>query len=492
MIRALGFMTVLAVAVLALTAPALAQDAEHPSVAIVLRPAAEPIPALKYRLLPERSTLVPGNAAIFYHRAILKLEETWQSTRRAKEQGKSLIDDENALVDWITGPLKAIPHDRARHWLEKYSSTLHETELGARRLTCNWEFDSRLEGIELMLPEIQDVRGLGRLVALRARMAVLDGKIDEAVYWIQTGYAMARHVSEGPLLIQALVGVSLSGVMAKPLEDLIQAPGTPSLYWALATRPRPFIDMTAAYEGERFDLEREVPQLRELGTVPWSLEKARIFTQELQYKLFRIAGVTATSPSAAGSGAVRDWSYNLGLAALVAQAYPEAKRALIAQGLSASRVEAMPAVQVTALRTMQAYGQVRDDIFKWVNLPYYQSYKGLASINRELSSEKNLLLKLFSLLLPGVGSVPAAQMRGERPLDAIQCIEAIRIYAAAHGRLPGKLEDISEAPTPIDPATGRPFDYQVDGDRATLSGPFPPGGPENPQYAIKYELKWTR
>jgi len=491
MIRAPGLMTGLVVAVLASTAPARAQDAEHPSVAMVLRPAAEPVPALKYRLLPERSTQIPGNAAIFYHRAILMLRDTRQGTRPAKEQGKSPTTDEQATLGWIIGPLSAIPHDQARQWLETCRRSLHETELGARRRTCVWELESRSEGIELLLPEIQEMRSLGRLVALQARMAVLDGKIDEAVYWIQTGFAMARHVSEGPSLIQALVGISQSGLMAKALEDLIQAPGTPSLYWALANRPRPIIDMTAAYEGERFMLEREIPQLRELDTVPWSLEKARIFTQELQSKLFTIAGVAAGPPSASGSGGMRDWSYNLGLAALVAQAYPDAKRALIAQGRPAAQVEAMPAVQVAALHTMQSYAQVRDDLFKWVNLPHYQSYKGLASIDRKLS-ERNLLLKLFSLLLPAIRSVPVAQVRCDRQLDAIQCIEAIRLYAAAHGRLPGKLDEIAEAPAPNDPATGRPFDYQVERDRATLSAPYAPGGPEIPQYTIRYELKWTR
>ena len=471
----------------------------------MLRPAAEPVPALKYRLLPERNTQIPGNAAIFYHRAVLKLEDTWRSQRRAKEQGKSVIDGDKATSDWITGPLSAIPRDQARRWLEDYRSTLHETELGAHRLTCNWEFDSRSDGIELSLPEIQGMRGLARVVALRARVAVLDGKIDEAIYWIQTGFAMARHVSEGRLLIQSLVGGGLSGLMAQTLEDVIQAPGTPSLYWALANRPRPFIDMAAAYEGERFELEREIPQLRELDTVPWSLAKARLFGHELQSKLFKIAelelipgylhaqGPAAGSPSASATDRMRDWTYKVGLAALVAQAYPEARRALISQGCSAAQVEAMPAVQVASLHSMQSYAQVRDDLFKWVGLPYYQSYKGLASFNRKLSSERNLLVKLFSLLLPEIGSVPVMHVRADRHLDAIQCIEAIRLYTAAHGRLPAKLEDISEAPTPIDPATGRAFDYHAEGDRATLSAPYPPGSPEYPtRHRIKYDLKWTR
>ena len=51
----------------------------QPSIPIMLRPAAEPIPALKYRLLPERGALVPGNAAVFYHRAIEMLDQARQT-----------------------------------------------------------------------------------------------------------------------------------------------------------------------------------------------------------------------------------------------------------------------------------------------------------------------------------------------------------------------------------------------------------------------------
>ena len=37
--------------------------------------------------------------------------------------------------------------------------------------------------------------------------------------------------------------------MAVPLEDLIQAPGAPNLYWALANLPRPFLDLSDAPGG---------------------------------------------------------------------------------------------------------------------------------------------------------------------------------------------------------------------------------------------------
>ena len=59
---------------------------------------------------------------------------------------------------------------------------------------------------------------------------------------------------------------------------------------------------------------------------------------------------------------------------MVAKIYPEARRALIAQGRPEAQVEAMPVVQVAALYTIQEYQRMRDDSYKWMNVPYWQSY----------------------------------------------------------------------------------------------------------------------
>jgi hypothetical protein len=342
----------------------------------------------------------------------------------------------------------------------------------------------------LLLEEIQQMRTLARLVALRARVAMLEGRFDDAFHWIQTGFAMARHASEGPLLIQSLVGAHITRLISRPLEDLIQAPGAPSLYWAMSRRPHPLTDFSAGYEGERFLLEREIPSLRELNGPAWSVERGRAFSAELQEKLFKLAELADGS----GISELQGWTRRLGMAALVLQVYPEAKRALIAQGRPVERVDAMPAVQVTALHTFQEYEKFRDDVFKWTSLPYYQGYKGIddAMADTRLRTTKNMLFKLFTLLIPAVRSSGLALALSERRLDAIQCIEAIRLHAAIHGKLPSRLEEITELPVPIDSATGKPFEYRAEGDRATLSAPFPPGGIDTPQHKINYELILTR
>ena len=494
MIRAPSSIAALGLIVLTIAGAARAQDEPATVVPIVVRPAAAPVPALKYRILPECSTLVPGNAAIFYHRAIEMILELRRLTPSVKRNNPADVADDQLVTEWISGPLRAIPLDRARPWLDRNRRALHEAELGARRQSCDWEFDSRGEGFELMINEIQQMRPLARLVALRVRVAILENKLDDAVHWLQTGFAMGRHVSQGPILVQSLVGVAFSAILAKPMEDLIQAPGMPSLYWALANRPRPFIDLSPALEGERFLLEREFPQLRELDGVPWSVEKARRFADELQTKMLRFAGMGPSDPSGSGSPGLKDWSLKLGVAALVAQAYPEAKRALIAQGRSPSQVEAMPTLQVAALYTYQSYDQYRDDVFKWAGLPYYQAYKGMqeAWMGHRLEIQRRPLLKLFTILLGSIQGASLAAARADRQLDAIQCIEAIRIYTAAHQRFPARLEEIAEAPVPMDPLTGRPFEYRVDGETATLSAPYPPGAPAVPLYRIHYELKLAR
>ena len=231
--------------------------------------------------------------------------------------------------------------------------------------------------------------------------------------------------------------------MCRPLEDLIQAPGVPSLYWALSHRPRPLTDFSAGFESERFLLEREIPSLRELDGPAWSVERGRAFSAELQEKLFKLAEIADGS----GTSDLRGWTQRLGMAALVVQVYPEAKRALIAQGRPAEQVEAMPAVQVAALHTFQQYEQFRDDFFKWTSLPYYQGYKGMddAHGRQSLRTQREHALQALHDVdsRRAVGGLALAL--SERRLDAIQCIEAIRLHAALHGKLPSRLEDITEA-----------------------------------------------
>ncbi len=468
-----------------------------PPTVIVIRPAASPVPALKYSLLPDRRELIPGNAAIFYHRAIESLIWAQGSQRleaaRAKTSPKQLAAEGETVQGWLSQPLATLPREAVRKHLERFRNSLREVELGARREFCDWEFKRRDEGFNLLLMDMQETRSLGRLLVLKTRLEIAEGRVDSAIHWLQTGLALSRHVGErSSTLIQSLISAALTMQMAVPLEDMIQAPGAPNLYWALANLPRPYLDITTALDGEQSLLEKEFPQLKTLDSAPWSIEQARAFADDFHRKMAMLTGSWARASSPSSQPEMKDLGEHLMFTAIVARAYPEAKRQLIAQGRPAAQVEAMPSIQVVTLHSYRLYEQARDDIFKWAGLPYWQGSKGMSESawHPGIGWDKLRGGIPFSTVLPAIESGFMVPARVERRLDVVQYIEAIRLYAANHnGTLPPNLEAITEAPVPIDPATGRFFDYKVDGSTATLSAPAPPPYGMVPQYMIRYELK---
>lgn len=78
--------------------------------------------------------------------------------------------------------------------------------------------------------------------------------------------------------------------------------------------------------------------------------------------------------------------------------------------------------------------------------------------------------------------------RLDRHVAVLQCIEAIRHFAATHdSKLPENLAAITGMALPEDPVTGKPFIYKLSDAVATLEGPMAKGGTEKDM--VRYELK---
>jgi len=75
----------------------------------------------------------------------------------------------------------------------------------------------------------------------------------------------------------------------------------------------------------------------------------------------------------------------------------------------------------------------------------------------------------------------------EVDLAALQCVEAIRSYAASHGgQLPQTLAEITEVSVPKDPMSGAAFRYTRTGAGAMLESAAPAGG--DAKDAVRYEI----
>jgi hypothetical protein len=455
----------------ALLAPPLRAEDMKP-VPLTLRPAPAPTPSLKYKLLPELEDQSPGNAALLYYRAY---SPEWQSYRR----DPAFYDK---LDKWLTTPVKELPRQEVNWTL--YSPLLKEVDLAARREFCSWELASRVrkESFRLLLPDIQGFRDFAKLLALRARLEMAEGNNDNAVYTLQTGYSLGRHLGEGPSLIIGLVGLAIGSLITEQVETFIQQPDAPNLYWALTALPRPLVDMRKPFEGEKLNLDSIVPDRKELETVVMSREQMQAKIDKL-IEAFHGDGSQLQGPPAEAK---------IYLTALVLKNYSHAKRYLIDQGRKRELIEAMPAPQVVLIYSLIQFDRLRDGLFKWYHVPYWEVQQGLRQAEEDIRNARETMeegIPLASTFLPAVQKVYFAQARLERRIAALRCVEAIRLHAAAHdGQMPFALKEITEVPIPIDPVTGREFDYRREGTKAFLSAAPPPGEAPASHYSLRYEI----
>jgi hypothetical protein len=455
-----------------LAAPALAQE-PPPPISLTLSPKAAPVPALKYRLLPELRDLKSGNAVFLYYRAF---SPEWQTYRSDSKQRIKLSE----TADKPLRELKRADFDEFG-WILN-SRMLQEVDRGARRSYCDWELTERAreEGIGLLLPDLQTMRDFGNFLRLRAKQELFEGHYDKAARTLQTGLTLGRHTAEGPTLIHGLVGVAICDLMLKVVEDWINQPGSPNLYWALSNLPHPLIDLRNGFQAERLFLDSLFPGYREMLADPNAPpSSARVQTTLQQY-----AGMLSLDDSR------REPSQLMPLLSAL-RAYPEAKRFLREQGRTPEQIEAMPALQAVFLYEVHHYDVIYDDLLKWTGLPYYQAVPHVHRVMERMKAERAATggMTLASLLMPALEKVMAAPVRLERKVAALRTIEALRLYAAAHGgKLPARLEDVTEVPLPLDPWTGKAFRYRLEDGKATLSGEPLGGEAPGQSNTIRYEL----
>ncbi len=473
--------TVACLAVLLAALPAAAQTSNGEPLRFTLHPAALPKPSLKYRLLPGRDEEEPGNAATLYYR----------SEAMYVENKPLLLDVQGgAWSTWAEMPLKDLPLNDIRAHLGSAEPLLREVDRGATLRDGDWQLDRRPEGIGLLLPELQGFRGVGVVLAVRARYEIARGHYAEAVAALRSGYAMARRIARGPTLIHDLVGLAIANILDKQLETLVQQPGSPNLYWSLTVLPRPFADLGPAVQNETEWLEVMWPALKRLEAGPMTTEQLQALRRDVNKTLGQFNIIRA--PASEG---LTQWWADM-------RAYPEAWRGLREDGYTTEQLEAMPAFQVIAAWAYRDYRHAYQEYVKWLVVPEFGREKGYREAGEHLrrASERLDQAVLSGGVLTKLGFGPSpfekvfeAAHRTDRRFAFLRGIEAIRLYAVEHdGKLPPSLDVITQVPVPADPITGRPFDYEVKGDTAKLKLPLRGGEKALPGQTTVYELTMQR
>ena len=449
-----------ALAVFAL--PCRAQQASSTSETLIrlsVSAAAAPKPALKYRLLPELNEMSPGNPIQSYLKCSLE-QYRFFFDKEAIERREKLL---------------AVPlSELAGQDLQDYGrSALAQADRAARLDNPDWQILLRLkaDGVATLLPDVQQMRGIARALQVRFRAEVALCRFDDAIRTATTMFAMSRHMGEHPTLIGDLVGMAIANLAIEPLEEMLQQPGCPNLYWALATLPNPFVSLEKGTDGERVVIWTIFRDLD--SSAPMSAVALKKYITPLD--MLFVDG-QAIKP---GEG-VRAY--------LDARTKDEgklsaARRRLIESGLPEESVRRFPADQVILLDEKRECEVRFDDAMKIMSFPAWQ-FESLAAQTKP-AKEKALFA---DVVLPAPFTVRRAQARLDQRIALLRHVEALRLYAAEHkGTLPAKLAEVS-VPLPDDPFTGKPFCYELSGGTAHLRGSPPKAEEKNPAYRLHYEL----
>ncbi len=449
---------------------------------MTVTPAAEPVPALRYRLVARDIDLKPGNAAPFYYRALLESTHVMKSIQEK-------FDEEKELSNWYTPDggmaIADLPLDKVRAANDMFNSvvTNHLVEATSRR-DCDWQLNiEEVTGVKIisfLLPEFQGSREFSRMLALRTRLAIAEHRYDDAVDVLRQNYRIGHDVATVPLLVCGLIGLAIDGITNGTVAEFVSSPNAPNLYWALTELPQPHIELRPA---ARFELDlgpRMFPFINHAEAAEHAPQEwNRLYTQAIR----ELGAINGNWPAGGSHTEANDplAEARIGIMAtgLALNGYSHAKQWLVSHGMERGRVEKMAVGQVIAIYSERVYRQFADEFEKIWYIPFADKRPAddLASqvfVNSQPlgTGENREVLPIASQLMPAMQSVRSAQVRLEREIAALRVIEALRMYAADHKRqLPKSLNEITAVPVPLNPATGKPFVYRLDGKTAVLELP---------------------
>lgn len=422
-----------------------------------LTPTDTPKPLGNYHLLVEYHDRQPGEMLCGFLKCFME-QDTFFNAANSQQRHK-----------WLNLPLAELPKDvREKAFIHggmayepKFASLMVFMDQAARMNRVEWNeyFNIRKDGVYLLLPEIQKLRALADVLHLRLRGEIANGEISRAIVTIKTMFGMAKMLESHPTLIGNLVGIAVSTKAINGLEELIQVPSCPNLYWSLTDLPSPFFDLRTGLAGERIFLPAHLQAFSE--------PKRALSEKELSASLKVLDELHGADGPDFADLKPSAW---FAIAAADVKRVAAARKRLIDSGLNAELVNSSPALQVAIQDEIYQYEVQREDMFKWMNLPYHLAKKGLAKAEEALkqskTSGKSLLAPLF---LPGVSKVKLAQGRTDQRLAYVRTLEAIRLHAHATGKLPQKLDEI-DLLLPLDPISGKGFDYSVSNGVGILTG----------------------
>ena len=250
------------------------QSRDRPDKELLVAAAPSSRPALRFTLLPPDPDRTPGDAAPIYLR--LRAEAGGVGGRAAFK----------AAADYLRRGLQDLPAEEARAYLSRWSDQIQQIEYGAKRRSCDWNYtvpEQSEQVTAIQLIDMSEMVGWTSVLALKARLAITEGRWEDALRTIATGLAFNQHLAAAPFLTHPFVAAVGDQLLFDRIDELITLADAPNLYWALTALPRPLVNFRIAMENESRLIERLVPDLadaqRPRSEAEWSATLKRVVAQ---------------------------------------------------------------------------------------------------------------------------------------------------------------------------------------------------------------------
>ena len=340
----------------------------------------------------------------------------------------------------------------------------------ALRSQCDFEYITEgVDPVQILLPDVQQLRSYGRFLAARSRCQMLVGDYAAAVGTLRDGMALARHTAEGPFIVHDLVGVAIARMIFARAQELVAPPFAPNLYWAFSAFPEPTIDIRSALEFESTILAMRFPELDQLDRLrspeQWQLLRSEIATWANDLRKWN-AG------SDSGGGQANDPASDTERIAAAREDLTDR------YGYSEDQVQNMSDAEVAVRHTVHLSREVSDEIYAISCVPFWETgplFEHLENSVEPRFRDREGYPAVYQALMISAKAILQAPATLEEQRRALTVVEALRMHAAATGELPQALSDVQVVPVPNSYYTNEPFHYELSDGVATLTSDAPEG-----------------
>lgn len=431
--------------------------AQQETAQVKITPAAEATPPLRFVFWPPPNRQVERDASAMFLRASLMLEQSARTELLTREQNEA----------WLSGEWQPDQENDIREFVNRHRVVSEELERMTDRMAVHFssvpEDMATMEILGFLLPEIQRSRDLARLLALRARLEIHDGRWDAFARTMQSLFRLSNVVSEAnDFVVSQLVAIAIAELAMKRIEEAAAVPGAPNFYWALASLPPELFQVRRSMNYEVSSLQRVVPEINHLSDEILGADKSRQLLREYSQAITTIIESSGADPSGEvlrGQALLANLAVGVSMVSLA----DEARGHLRKDEAWAERVDQLSDAEVVLRFIARQLQSIGDNYLKWYWLP--DSIRG-NYVDRSQRMFDGLTVgdklkpanMLAQYLLPSLFAFDAASHRIRRTRARLATVEAMRMHAEQHGVLPGSLSAM-DIPAWPDPVTGADFSY---------------------------------